>query len=209
MFQEILSNLSTFSALPNVMNPYQGDTDTAVTRRNNLHHYLQQMHTRQPTCLLIGEALGYRGGRLTGIPFTSPQILLSHPFFIDSGGFRRPSDWPHIQKEATATIIWGWLTTQSQLPLLWNAFPFHPHLPDREQTNRPPIKAELNAGRPFLQQVCALFPIQKIIAVGRKADAALTKWQMPHTAVRHPSHGGKQAFIAGMDAFFLENRVSG
>ena len=39
-----------------------------------------------------------------------------------------------------------------------------------------------------------------LIAVGRVAERAITIWHpdMQVVAVRHPSHGGKKAFIAGL-----------
>ena len=43
-----------------------------------------------------------------------------------------------------------------------------------------------------------MFPIDRVVAIGNHADRSLTMLNIPHTKVRHPSQGGKQAFVAGM-----------
>lgn len=208
MFSEFLARLAAVPPLPHVLNPYQECVDAAAICQSNLQRYLHKMIALQPQALLVGEALGYRGGRLTGVPFTSPHLLKTHPFFGEAKGFRRPYKWPHIQKEATATMVWETLSNLPYLPLLWNAFPFHPHRTGNPQSNRPPTKSEMAWGRPFLQKLGVLFPIHTIIAVGRKADLALTEWQLPHHTIRHPSHGGKQDFVAGINAL-LDRQCEG
>jgi uracil-DNA glycosylase len=84
------------------------------------------------------------------------------------------------------------------LPLLWNVFPFHPHKPGQPQSNRTPKQSEFVWGRPFLIKLLRHFPIQTVVAVGNKADLALTNWGIRHQKVRHPSHGGKVAFRRGV-----------
>jgi uracil-DNA glycosylase len=159
------------------------------------------MQQQQPAILLVAEAPGYRGCRLSGIPFVSPAILQSGAasgWFGLGNGWQPNSEWPEIQGEASATIVWETLEEVRPLPLLWNAFPFHPHQPGQPRSNRPPKRSELEWGRPFLHHLLQLFPIQTIIAVGNKAEQALTAWGISHSKVRHPSHGGKQAFMYGV-----------
>lgn len=197
-----LNLLAKTKTPPHVFNPYQHNNTDNVNRRANLAHYLQTMQVKQPSVLLVGEAPGYRGCRLTGIPFTSPRLLedepAPHQLFGENNGYHTTKEWPHIQSEASATIMWQLLSTLPNVPLLWNAFPFHPHKPGNPQSNRPPKSSEIALGRPFLIQLLNLFPVTHIIAVGNKADSALTKWQIPHNKVRHPSHGGKQQFREGI-----------
>ncbi len=201
MIDDFVQQLAAAKAPANAFNPYAYGPSANDARRHNLRLYLAQMMQFQPHFLLVGEAPGYRGGRLTGIPFVSPFILksgASDGLFGVERGYQGSQEWPAIRKEATATIVWETLAELPHMPLLWNAFPFHPHKPGALQSNRAPTNREMTWGRPFLAQLLAIFPIKTIVAVGNKADTALTKGEIPHRKVRHPSHGGKAAFQQGI-----------
>jgi uracil-DNA glycosylase len=71
--------------------------------------------------------------------------------------------------------------------LLWNVVPTHPGTPS---SNRPPTRAEIEAGLPFLRLVARG---RRAVAVGRVAHGVLGG-----SYVRHPSHGGASAFRAGL-----------
>jgi uracil-DNA glycosylase len=125
--------------------------------------------------LLVGEAAGYRGARVSGLAFTSERQLTG------SGA-----------SEATATIVHGVLADlglEKQV-LLWNVVPTHPHRPGDPYSNRPPTRAEVEASLPFLNE---LAKGRRLVAVGRLAAAVL---DAPY--VRHPSHGGAREFRAGL-----------
>jgi hypothetical protein len=142
----------------------------AAARRERLLEYLESR--RNAPFLLVGEAAGYRGARVSGIPFTSERQLTG----------RGPA-------EATATIVHRVLA-ELELEadvLLWNVVPTHPGTPT---SNRPPTRREIAESRPFLEVVTHG---RRAIAVGRVAALAL---DAPY--VRHPSHGGAQAFAAGV-----------
>ena len=191
-----IQHLAQTALPPALFNPYKPEYSDSIIRQANLRHYLHTMQVQKPTVLLLGEAPGYRGCRITGVPFSSRAQLAGQ------AGYRDVHEWPDILGEATATIVWQTLQAHEQRPLLWNVLPFHPYQPGQPRTNRTPTGRELEWGRPFLQQLLILFPDLKIVAVGKKADAALTRWaswlSRPHQTVRHPSHGGKAEFQIGM-----------
>jgi uracil-DNA glycosylase len=139
-------------------------------RRERLGAYLESR--RSALILLVGEAAGYRGARVSGIPFTSERQLTG----------TGPA-------EASATIVHRVLAEFGieDRVLLWNVVPTHP---GTERSNRPPTQAEVQAGRPFLDE---LAPGRRVLPVGRLAERALGL-----CGVRHPSHGGAAAFRAGL-----------
>jgi uracil-DNA glycosylase len=162
------------------------------------------MAERQPRLLLVGEAPGYRGCRVTGVPFTSEAILLGDrsPFglFGADNGFRATNEPGCPRREATATILWQTLAELDVLPLLWNAFPYHPHRLDAPESNRPPRTGELALGQAAIVALIAGYEIETVIAVGREAAEALAKWGIEARRVRHPGHGGKGAFLRELAA---------
>lgn len=183
---------------PTRFNPYK-----RRILRHNLKCYLVQMQAQRPHTLLVGEALGYRGGRLTGVPFSSEKLLMDgyaqSTILGAKHGYQLPQKATNsLASEQTATIVWETISTLTPPPLLWNAYPFHPHKPQKPQSNRPPTAAELAEGAAFLQALLNLYPLKTIIAVGNKAHTSLTKVRLPHQKVRHPAYGGKAEFVAGL-----------
>jgi uracil-DNA glycosylase len=150
--------------------------EDADLRRARLRDYLER-HAGT-ALLLVGEAAGYRGARVSGIPFTSERQLTG------SG-----------PAEATATIVQRTLGELELEALCWNAVPTHP---GTERTNRRPTAAEVAASLPFLDELARG---RRVIAIGRVAARATSA-----PCVRHPSHGGAAAFRAGLLEFCAGGR---
>ncbi len=130
------------------------------------------MQREHAELLLVGEAAGYRGARISGVPFTSERQLTG------SG-----------PAEATATIVHRVLRELriENDVLLWNVVPTHP---GTATSNRLPTRAEVRAARPFLDELARG---RRVVAVGRLAADVL---DAPY--VRHPSHGGARGFADGL-----------
>lgn len=134
--------------------------------------------------LLVGEAPGYHGCRFSGVPFTSEFILMkNNSIFGKQRGYKITEENEIIKKESTATIIWKTMNDFRITPLLWNSFPFHPHIENIDNKNRTPTKTELEMGLSFLTEIIDMFSIETIIAVGNNADASLNNAKIRHKKV--------------------------
>ncbi|MFA6665917.1 MAG: uracil-DNA glycosylase [Armatimonadota bacterium] len=197
-----VDDLAACQVPPNACNQYSYDEEANAVRRDNLILYLRQMAERSPGVLLVGEAAGYHGCRLTGVPFTSEDILLcgipKFGLFGSAHGYRTTGDSSNPCKERTASMVWAVLSQLDQPPMLWNAYPFHPFIEGMPCTNRPPTSSEIRTGKAFLTILIEIASIRTIIAVGKKAGEALTDLGVRFYLVRHPSHGGRKEFASGI-----------
>lgn len=200
--KDFVEELAVTEVTPNVYNQYSYSCKENSIRRDNLLIYLKQMQKLKPKILLVGEAPGYRGCRLTGVPFTSEYLLMNNikglNLFGKEAGYRLDSGNEKLLKEATATIIWETLIKYEIASLAWNAFPFHPHKAGDGESNRTPLKEELKIGEKPLLQMIEMFNIEKIVAVGSKAEQTLAKLNISAHKVRHPAQGGKNEFVEGI-----------
>lgn len=200
--RDFIEDLATIEPLPNVHNQYDYSNEENAIRRENLFIYLKQMQILKPRIMLVAEAPGYRGSRLTGVPFTSEHLLMNNMeglhLFGKEAGYRLATENDKLLNEATATIIRETLVKHNILALAWNAFPFHPHKLGNENSNRTPLKNELIIGEIFLLRLIELYEIEHIVAVGRKAEQSLKNLNIPSHVVRHPAQGGKNEFVQGI-----------
>ena len=206
-FERFLDDLSAVEVSDRACNQFSramGDLHGNAIRRRNLRLYLKELSAIGPRTMLIGEAVSYRGGRLTGIAFVSETLMLSG-VETRSGrilgadrGYRKATAGPRLSTEASATMVWGTIANIEPLPLLWNAFPFHPFHAGEPDSNRVPTSAELLIGQRFIDELMRLFAIEQVVAIGNQAASSLTRMNVAHEKVRHPSQGGKQLFVEGM-----------
>jgi hypothetical protein len=193
-----------------VFNPWrQRDrlTDAAgngpKVRRERLAAHL----SAAPARILIGEAAGYQGCHVSGVPFTSERLVMAGVIPRLSSQGRRLSRRHRPWSEPSATTVWQTLLALGVAAdtVLWNAFPWHPHRPGRLQSNRTPTREERARGLLVLEALLAAFPGIPVYAVGRHAEAALRETGRDVVALRHPSMGGATAFRRGLEAAVVRN----
>ena len=140
-------------------------------RRERLRTHLEER--ADANIVLVGEAAGYRGARVSGVPFTSERQLTG------AGRPRRPP------RSCTASCASSALENDV---LLWNVVPTHPGTASIE----PPADARRGRaprGRSSTSSRAAA-------ASSRSAGSRQRVLDAPY--VRHPSHGGALAFAEGL-----------
>ena len=163
------------------------DPQEAVITRKNLLRYLMQMYKLHPKILLVGEAPGKDGCALTGIPFTSEYQIIKESFF--NYGYEVYNTLSP-KKERSATAIWQILSNKSEMPLMWNIYPFHP-FNSTTRKNRTPNKEEIKLGTDVLNKIIEMFNIKRIYGIGRTSSNILKNHPLYVDYIRHPSYGGQ------------------
>ena len=169
----------------------------AAIRRRNLRRYL--MAFASASYVLVGEAAGYAGCRFSGMPFTGeaqivgPQCLL----WARGLGFEQSSR-DELWRERSGEMVWGAFDGRLDC-VLWNAFPWHPYA-SKNLSNRKPTRAELEQATGVLRCFLSLFPQAEAHAIGRVSEDTLARLGVHAPYIRHPSHGGKTAFVRGVQA---------
>lgn len=199
----LLAALAQLPPLPATQHPWaeanaDDSADNGPARR--IAHL--RAHAARPglRLVLIGEAAGYQGCRISGIPFTSEALLIdgSIPGIAPCPRLStRAKPW----SEPSARVVWRTLYAQqlADTTFLWNAFPLHPHAPGNRHSNRTPTRAELSAGEGVLRALRTALPDAVLAAVGNKSSEALTRLGYDHEALRHPAYGGVPEFVAGVE----------
>lgn len=165
-----------------------------LIRRENLRRHLHA-HARAPV-LAVAEAAGWRGARYSGL------VLLCERQLAEDGPYRRSSCHPRGWSEPSATIVQSALAAGgwSGEVLLWNVVPTHP-AGATPHSNRPPRRAELDAGTALLRRLIDTVRPRHVVAIGRLAAAALGDG-VP--VVRHPANGGATACRRGLRTLLSE-----
>lgn len=183
-----------------VFNPYKD-----IGPSSNLENYFNLMKLEKGRkILLVGEAPGYAGCKITGIPFTSGQSIfdVEHPLLIK---LRNVISLDNIEKEPTSTIVWKYLQTKKTTPLFWNSFPFHPHPNNLLRENRKPTSQEILEGVSYLKALFKIFRPELILGLGRAGESCSKQAfkEKDIKYIRHPSNGGKSKFIEGMNEYLI------
>jgi hypothetical protein len=189
--------------LPAVFNPYADYCDVhdranaASLRKKNLQLFLEAALDAKVDTIWVARDLGYRGGRRTGVPLTDEVHLAMVGQLLGGIQLRRATRGP-IVAERTAAIVWKVLSRIRQPVVLWNVFPFHPHEPGDQFSNRCHTAAERDLAMPMLRSLIDMFKAQCIVAIGRDAQSALHDINLRVATVRHPSYGGQGEFTSAL-----------
>ncbi|GAA0435190.1 uracil-DNA glycosylase [Leifsonia naganoensis] len=159
-------------------------------RERNLRRYLAMPHA---PVLLLGEAPGWRGMTITGVPFTSVREVEA-AVTPELAALELPPE-PQAPWEASSRDVWAaFRSWEGPLPLSWPVYPHHPFVPGDPHTNRTPRPAEVRAGAPVALELIRALGVETVVAVGRKAQGALAVAGVDAPAIRHPAQGGARQF---------------
>jgi uracil-DNA glycosylase len=190
---------------PAVFNPWTERDELNDSTLNSPAARLQRLQshlTVKVARILLGEAAGYQGCHVSGIPFTSERMIITGMVPRVSCGGQRLSVRTRPWSEPSATTVWKTLH-ELQIAtdtILWNAYPWHPHLAGKPHSNRTPTRTERDAGMPVLDALLAAFPRAAVFAVGRHAETAAQQVGREAIPLRHPSMGGATLFREGLRA---------
>ena len=190
---------------PTVFNPWTERDEVNDSNLNSPAARLQRLQshlTVEAARILLGEAAGYQGCHVSGIPFTSERMIMAGMVPRVSCGGQRLSLRTRPWSEPSATTVWKTLHDLgiASDTILWNAYPWHPHLVSRPHSNRTPTRSERDAGMPVLDALLGAFPRAAVFAVGRHAETAARAVGREAIPLRHPSMGGATLFREGLRA---------
>lgn len=186
-----------------VVNQYSLENNNNEIRRRNLKKYLLQMFDMKPKYLLVGEAPGYKGCAISGVPFTDELTIKNGLKNINLFGIKNGYGTEFIDKELhkenTAQIFWNLIDSIGKCEfLIWNIFPFHPHERNDIKSNRKPTAMECSIGKKYVFDLLKIFGDLKIVSIGRVAEENLKDKYNNIIYIRHPSYGGKNEFETGI-----------
>lgn len=200
-FVDRLANVRISSAF----NPYSDRcevfdlVDGAAIRRRNLEAVLAARRAANTDSIWFGRDLGYRGGRRTGLALTDEVWMFSGAFALEAGTKIARATHGSALAERTAAVIWSVIKRLQTPPMLWNAFPLHPHEPSSPFTNRAHSMKERRETAWAIEALVDRFENPRLIAIGNDASKALSDLGFSHQTVRHPSYGGQRDFVEAME----------
>lgn len=209
LFIDELSKEESTPILTNVYSPVMPQSEIC---RENLYNYLHRIKNNNSKVMLIGEAPGYHGCRLSGIAFTSEDKFTEDiiPGIMGKDLGYKIYSKGKPEREFSASTVWPklkeWYETHGSVPLLWNICPFHPHKENDNESNRTPRKKEIERGIKYFLELVDIFEIQHIGCIGRKSYNTIKAMGLNTSFeyLRHPSCGGKEIFIKKIDIYMKE-----
>lgn len=208
--RQLTDNLPT--GIPGLFNPWREwcEDDTEDNGPDARLHRLAHHLNCTPSYILVGEAPGYQGARVSGVAFTSERLILANAIprlpKIDYRLTHRRLPF----SEPSATIVWTRLQQLeiAEKTLLWNAVQMHPHRKGEPLSNRTPTPDELMLGRSAIERLQLTFPNAVFIAIGKKSQAQLEAMGFPNCpAIRHPANGGANEFALGLKLHVSQSKA--
>lgn len=202
--RQLTDNLPT--GIPGLFNPWRERCEDD-TEGNGPEARLQRLAYHlscTPSYILLGEAIGYQGARVSGVAFTSERLILENaiPRLLKVDYRLTHRRLPF--SEPSATIVWKNLRKFgiAEKTVLWNAVQMHPHRKGEPLSNRTPTLDELMLGRSAIELLNRTFPNARFIAVGKKSQAQLAAMGFLNCpAIRHPANGGANEFAQGLESY--------
>lgn len=192
-----------------LFNPYNDRNDAydvadaIAIRRANFKNYLAT-YTAMPRLFLLAEAPGPWGCRFSGVPLVSESQLEDKLFPIHGRATSLATE-PH--SEYTAKIYWRVLGPYFPQFFTWNSVPFHPYKEDKLMSIRNPGNREVLVYVETLKAIIDVIKPERVLSIGRKAEYAFSKIDVPCTYIRHPSQGGARKFEDGINEVVKEMQL--
>jgi uracil-DNA glycosylase len=181
-----------------VFNPWKNSTgddreNAANIRCANLERYL--IDHKGAKYIVIAESPSY-GAKYTGIAMTSEEVTKKNPEIFN--GIQTTSIEGNTH-ENTATMVWECIKKHHKDFVLWNAFAFNSH--DEKGSPRTPSKKEIVEQKAILEMFLEMFKNKEIISLGKTSEKLLNDLGYSSNYIRHPSCGGKNKFLVGMQKY--------